>query len=50
MTRDISDSIEAQYEPSHDETDDRAVIGSTGCYISDDPACMNTGDDNEMQF
>lgn len=49
MTRNISDSLEAQYEPSHDETDDRAVIGTSNCYISDDPVCMGT-DDDQMEF
>ncbi|WP_166035526.1 hypothetical protein [Halorussus pelagicus] len=50
MSRSITTSLEAEYEPSHDETDDRAVIGSTGCYISDKPVCIGSGKDDEMEF
>lgn len=49
MSRDITESLEAAYEPDHEETDERVVIGSTGCYISDKPVCMDS-DDDEMRF
>ncbi|WP_162224129.1 hypothetical protein [Halorussus salinus] len=50
MARDISQSLESQYEPSHTETDDRAVIGETNCYLSTDPICGSSGEDDEMEF
>lgn len=50
MSRDTTATLEAEYEPSHDETNDRAVLGKTGCYISDKPICESTGEDDEMRF
>ena len=50
MSRDITTSLEAEYEPSHDETDDRAVIGEINCYLSTDPLCGSTGGNDEMEF
>jgi hypothetical protein len=50
MSRDITASLEAEYEPAHHETDDRAVIGESDCRQSQDPVCSSTGGDDEMQF
>lgn len=50
MSRDVTASLEAEYEPNHHETDDRTVIGRSDCHISDDPVCSSPGDDNEMRF
>lgn len=50
MSRDLTASLEAEYEPSHDESDDRAVIGTSGCHVSDKPVCSSTGGDDEMRF
>ncbi|WP_166035528.1 hypothetical protein [Halorussus pelagicus] len=50
MSRDSTASLESEYEPSHDETDDRAVIGSSICGASMDPICGSPGEDDEMEF
>lgn len=52
MSHDITASLEAEYEPAHEEVDDEVVIGSTGCFggVSDEPFCSASGDDTEMQF
>lgn len=50
MSRDIAESLESEYEPTHDETDDRAVIGDSNCYLSTDPVCSSSGEDDEMEF
>jgi hypothetical protein len=50
MSRDVTASLESEYEPSHQETDDRAVIGRSDCHISDDPVCSSIGGDNEMRL
>lgn len=39
MARDVTTSLEAEYEPSHDETDEPTVIHNT-CHQSDEPLCM----------
>ncbi|WP_168216197.1 hypothetical protein [Halorussus halobius] len=50
MSQDITASLEAEYEPEHDETDEQIVVG-TSCpeSLSVQPACMNSPDD-ELQF
>jgi len=50
MSHDITASLETEYEPAHEETDEQIVVGSTGCHISDKPLCESTGDDVEMEF
>lgn len=50
MSRDITASLEAAYEPDHDETDEKVVIGTTNCYLSTKPLCGSSGDDTEMRF
>ncbi|WP_168216196.1 hypothetical protein [Halorussus halobius] len=50
MSRDVTTSLESEYEPARDETDRRAVVGSTGCHVSDKPLCESTGDATEMEF
>jgi hypothetical protein len=50
MSQDITASLEAEYEPAHEETDERVVIGNSGCAISDKPLCGSTGEDVEMEF
>jgi hypothetical protein len=50
MARDVTQSLEAEYEPSHTETDDRAVLGRSDCYLSTDPVCSSSGEDDEMRF
>ena len=50
MSQDITASLEAEYEPAHEETDEQIVVG-TSCpeTLSVQPACMNSADD-ELQF
>jgi hypothetical protein len=50
MSRDVTTSLEAEYEPAHTETDDEAVIGESDCWRSQDPVCSSTGGDDEMRF
>lgn len=50
MSQDITASLEAEYEPAHEETDERVVIGvSCPETLSVEPVCMDSGDD-EMRF
>jgi hypothetical protein len=50
MSQDITASLEAEYEPAHDETDERTVVGvSCPETLSVEPVCMNSPDD-EMEF
>lgn len=50
MSRDVTASLESEYEPAHNETDDEAVIGESDCWRSQDPVCSSTGGDDEMRF
>lgn len=50
MSRDITASLEAEYEPAHTRTDKRTVVGSTCSTISDEPVCSSPGEDKEMRF
>ncbi|USZ69217.1 hypothetical protein NGM10_05615 [Halorussus salilacus] len=50
MSHDIPTSLESEYEPAHNETDKQVVVGSSSCYISDDPVCNSPGDDYEKRF
>lgn len=50
MSNEITASLESEYEPTHDVTDETVVIGDSDCHISEDPVCSSPGDDKEKRF